>query len=277
MPKTERNLAGNIPVSRSALSIKSIIKDLQELDKSLITKKEFEEMKMELKKLKEENARIKADFEAMEADRMLYYNQYHQNGKELRALKTENKLLKEEIESTKRSSNPEGVLSELNSSMSSPISVTDTESEVPTTSLTMLAITGNNVNVESNVGEAQLLTRKRRLHSDETPELPSKRPPVTTSTSHSVDPPFKCMLCKERFESIDNLQEHFRLLHPVRAFFCRWCPYAGVSGTKLQQHENTHTSNALKYNGTEQAQFCTICDVCFGPGSGLTQHKNKYH
>ena len=86
-PKTERNLAGNIPVSRSALSIKSIIKDLQELDKSLITKKEFEEMKMELKKLKEENARIKADFEAMEADRMLYYNQYHQNGKELRALR----------------------------------------------------------------------------------------------------------------------------------------------------------------------------------------------
>ena len=48
-PKTERNLAGNIPVSRSALSIKSIIKDLQELDKSLTTKKEFEEMKMELK------------------------------------------------------------------------------------------------------------------------------------------------------------------------------------------------------------------------------------
>ena len=47
--KTERNLAKNVPVSRSgSLSIKSIIKDLQDLDKSLITKKEVGEMKMEL-------------------------------------------------------------------------------------------------------------------------------------------------------------------------------------------------------------------------------------
>jgi len=59
--KTERNLVANTPVSRSTLSIKSISNDLQDLDKSLITKKEFWEMKMELKKLKEENARIKAD------------------------------------------------------------------------------------------------------------------------------------------------------------------------------------------------------------------------
>ena len=102
--KTERNLVTNVPVSRSgSLSIKSIIKDLQDLDKSLITKKEVGEMKMELKKLKEENARIKADLEATEADRMLYYNQYHQNGKELRALKAENKILKEENEQMKKS------------------------------------------------------------------------------------------------------------------------------------------------------------------------------
>ena len=80
-------------------------------------KKEFGEMKMELKKLKEENARIKADLEATEADRMLYYNQYHQNGKELRALKAETKILKEENESLKQSSN----VQELNSSISSPI------------------------------------------------------------------------------------------------------------------------------------------------------------
>lgn len=48
---------------------------------------------------------------------MLYYNQYHQNGKELRALKAETKILKEENESLKQSSN----VQELNSSISSPI------------------------------------------------------------------------------------------------------------------------------------------------------------
>ena len=128
MTKTERNLATNVPVSRSgSLSIKSIIKDLHDLDKILITKKEVGEMKMELKKLKEENARIKADLEATEADRMLYYNQYHQNGKELRALKAENKLLKEENEQLKQSSNAQGTLAELDSSISSPISVTDVD------------------------------------------------------------------------------------------------------------------------------------------------------
>ena len=271
--KTERNLTVNTPASRSTLSIKSIIKDLQDLDKSLITKKEFGDMKMELKKLKEENARIKADLEATEADRMLYYNQYHQNGKELRALKAENKILKEENESLKQSSN----VPEHNSSISSPISVTDTESDFPTNSSPQLPIRDDNANVESNVVavEAKVSRSKRRLKNDETPDLPSKK--ATPSEPRSLDPSFKCMVCNERFGNIDNLQEHFQLLHPLRIFFCRWCPYAGISATELKRHENAHASNDLKYRGTEQAQFCSICDVCFGPGSGLTQHTNKYH
>ena len=276
--KTERNLAKNVPVSRSgSLSIKSIIKDLQDLDKSLITKKEVGEMKMELKKLKEENARIKADLEATEADRMLYYNQYHQNGKELRALKAENKILKEENEQMKQSSNAQGILAELDSSISSPISVTDVESETPINSSPQLPIRDDNPAVGLNVGagEPKVLTSKRPLQSDHIADLPSKK--ASTSATRSVDPSFKCMVCKERFDSIDNLQEHFQLFHPLRAFFCRWCPYAGISATELKRHENAHNSNDLKYKGTDQAQYCTICDVCFGPGSGLTHHKNKYH
>ena len=79
--KTEKNLTSNLPVSKSPLSIKSIIKDLQELDKNLITKKELDAMKAKMKMLEEENLRIKAELQATEADRKLYYNQFHQNVK----------------------------------------------------------------------------------------------------------------------------------------------------------------------------------------------------
>ena len=121
-PKTEPSVIGNIPESRSALSIKSIVKDfqkslknLQDLDKSLTTKKELDVMKAKMKMLEDENAslkvdleskqkinedlqgensRIRTDFEAAERDRKLYYNQYHQNGKEVLELKTEIRRLK---------------------------------------------------------------------------------------------------------------------------------------------------------------------------------------
>ena len=120
---------------------------------------------------------------------MLYYNQYHQNGKELRALKAETKILKEENESLKQSSNVE----ELNSSISSPISVTDTESDVPTNSSPQLPNRDDNANVESNVvaGEAKVSTSERRLKNDGTPDLSSKK--ATPSAPRSVDPSFKCM------------------------------------------------------------------------------------
>ena len=99
--KTEKNLAANVAVSKPPLSIKSIIKDLQDLDKSLITKNELESMKRKISELELENSRIKNELEATEADRKLYYNQFHQNVKELSAVKAENQSLKAEISSLK--------------------------------------------------------------------------------------------------------------------------------------------------------------------------------
>ena len=100
--KTEQNLTANMPASRAPLSIKSIIKDLQDLDKSLVTENEVEAMMTKMQKLEDENSRIKTEMEAMEADRKLYYNQFHQNVKELNELKVENEFLKAEISSLKK-------------------------------------------------------------------------------------------------------------------------------------------------------------------------------
>ena len=63
IPKTEKNVAFNLPVSKAPMSIKSIIKDLQDLDKNLITKNEMDEMKAKMKMLENENSRIKAELQ----------------------------------------------------------------------------------------------------------------------------------------------------------------------------------------------------------------------
>ena len=73
------------------------------------------------------------------------------------------------------------------------ISVTDTESDVPTNSSPQLPNRDDNANVESNVvaGEAKVSTSERRLKNDGTPDLSSKK--ATPSAPRSVDPSFKCM------------------------------------------------------------------------------------
>ena len=152
--KAEKNLAANRPGSKAALSIQSIIKDLQDLDKSLITKNELEAMKTKMKKLEDENSRMKTELQATEADRKLYYNQFHQNVKELNDLKAES--------------------------------------------------------------------------------------------------------------------------HSERKFLCGRCPYATKERGKLNEHEQKHIENDLKYSGVEGAKKCTLCDVFFS-GSGLTHHNKRFH
>ena len=99
--KTESNIATNVPGSKPSLSIKSIIEDLQDLEKSLITRNELEAMKTKIKKLEEENSRINRELRETEADKRLYYNQFHQNVKELDEQKAENGSLKAENDSLK--------------------------------------------------------------------------------------------------------------------------------------------------------------------------------
>merc|ERR1711917_89276 len=85
-------------------------------------------MKSRLKMLEEENSRIKDELQATEADRKLYYNQFHQNVKEVCELKAENETLKAEISSLKMTeqSNIEVIAC---SSFQSAIPVNDTRSE----------------------------------------------------------------------------------------------------------------------------------------------------
>ena len=298
-PKTEPSVIGNVPESRSALSIKSIVKDfqkslknLQDLDKSLTTKKELDALKAKMKMLEEENAslkvdlkskqkineklegenaKIKADFEAAERDRKLYYNQYHQNGKEVLELKTEirrlknqNQALMDENEYLKqsaidRTANNQASQSseESSSSIASAIPVNDSESDVD-------EVIPNKA--ELAVGES--------IENDL--EANAKKPRLVLDLN--AENPWKCMVCKTvRFKTIEEVRQHTVISHPDRKYFCDKCPYTSAHLTNTKKHQNQHYMNEMKFKGTARAVLCSFCDITFSGTSFLSRHNDQYH
>ena len=320
--KIEQNVIGNVPASRSTLSIKSIVKDfekslkdLQDLDKDLISKSVLEAMKEQLKKLEKENAslktdlestrklkdenaclkanlknqlismqklrneneELKAEFEATERDKIVYYNQYHQNGKEVRELKTEVERLKNQNQALKdaneysKESGPLPALTEnvkdlqhdrSSSSIASAVPIDDSESDVDEVINNIqpeLALSENDVGTES-----QPDAKRPRL------ELPG--------TESEVENKWKCMLCKTlRFKTIEDVRFHIKTLHPERKHFCDKCPYATNHLTNIRKHLNQHQTNEMKYKDSASAIFCSLCNVTFGSMKMLTLHRNYYH
>ena len=303
--KTEQNVIGNVPASRSTLSIKSIvkdfkksIKDLQYLDKDLILKSELEAMKEKQKKLVEENSslktdildhsasteklrdeneRLKAELEATERDRMVYYNQYHQNGKEVRKLKTEverlknkNQALEDENEYLKQTEPLPAPTENANdlqhdrssSSIASAVPIDDSESDVDEV---ITNTQPEHAFCETDVGiEGQPDAKRPRLELQDT-EL-------------GVELKWKCMLCKTlRFKTIEEVRSHTKTSHPERKHFCNTCPYTTYHKLNLKKHLDQHQTNEMKYKGSESAVFCSLCNVTFGTTKRLTLHQNYYH
>ena len=106
IPKTEP--AENIPKSTSPPTMDFVVRDLRSLEKSFIlirekgqnelktmqtkvkrlefensaAQSELEDMKSKIIFLENQNSKLKSDLEASEYYKNLYYNQYHQNGRE---------------------------------------------------------------------------------------------------------------------------------------------------------------------------------------------------
>ena len=311
--KPEQNVIGNVPASRSALSIKSIvkdfqksIKDLQDLDKSLILKSELEAMKEKQKKLEEENSslktdllehlassqklrdenqRLKAEFEATERDKMVYYNQYHRNGKEVGELKAEverlknqNQALKDENEylkaieplpaliENKTEEQEERITDRSSSSSATPaVPIDDSESDVDEVI--------NNSQPEIAVGEKEIEIVSIESQSD------AKRPRLELSCTESdVEKKWKCMLCKTlRFKTLEDVRSHTKTSHPERIHFCNKCPYATNDRCNIKKHMKQHETNEMKYKGSELAGFCSLCNVTFKGVFWLLRHNDFFH
>ena len=296
--KAEQNVIGNVPASCSALSIKSIvknfqksIKDLQDLDKSLILKSELEAMKEKQKKLEEENSslktdlldhlassqklrdeneRLKAELEATERDKMVYYNQYHRNGKEVGELKAEverlknqNQVLKDENEYLKEIE-PRPALIE-NKTEGQEERITDGS---PSSSITSAL----------PINEFAVSEKEIEIVSIES-QCDPKRPRLELSgTESDAEKKWKCMLCKTlRFKTLEDVRSHTKTSHPERKHFCNTCPFATYQKANLRIHLNGHQTNEMEYKGSESAEFCSLCNVYFGCTRNLTQHNNYYH
>ena len=282
IPKTEQNVIQNVPTSRSAVSLDSVIKDLQDLRKNWISKKEMEIMQVKMKKLESENTKLKTDLATKEEKRLRYYNLYHENLKEVTEMKAENELLKAEMETMKTSAITEDNQATENSSSSfqSALPVNDTrsdnEEDVPVVG-PLLAICDQNTNIpteNSNSNRLSELTSKRPRPDDVLVTVATKKTRIIPDQSC-----WKCVLCSNniRFDTIEQLRNHIASSHSSRSWFCERCPFSSENRSKLVRHQAIHEANDLKYRGTGQARFCTLCDICFGPGSAASHHNNMYH
>ena len=111
MVKTEPAENEINPQSPPSVSMDSIVKDLKSLEKhyvasqdktqqqltitqtkmkrlewdNLRSKLEIQDMKSKNKMLEKQNSKLKSDFEASEADKTLYYNQYQKYGRNIKS------------------------------------------------------------------------------------------------------------------------------------------------------------------------------------------------
>ena len=279
--KTEQNLTANMPASRAPLSIKSIIKDLQDLEKSLLMNNELEALKTKMKKLEDENSRMKTEMEAMEADRKLYYNQFHQNVKELNELKVENESLKAEISSLKKTEDPnigENVCSTFQSPISVNENISDSEKDYIETTPTLPT---EDISVEIEPSELEQLNgrgHKRPRPGQEQDISDVKKAKIELVQTFGV---WKCIHkpCNARnlrFDTIEELRSHTAEIHPERKFMCDKCSFSSPRLKKLKEHEQKHKRTFDSKFKVEGAKICTHCDIIY-PGNYLLIHNNAYH
>ena len=284
IPKTEQNVFKNVPTSRSAVSLDSVIKDLQDLRKNCISTNEMEMMQAKMKKLESENAKLKTDLAIKEEKRLRYYNLYHENLKEVTEMKSENEVLKAEINSMKTSTTSEdNQANEVSSSSfqsALPVNETrsDNEEDIPDAG-PALAICDEETNIptegSNSNGVPKSTSTVRPQSSDVVATVATEEARIIPERSY-----WKCVLCSNnniRFGTIEQLRNHIASSHSSRSWFCERCPFSSENRSGLVRHEAIHEANDLKYRGTGQARFCTLCDICFGSGSAASHHNNMYH
>ena len=289
-PKTEKNVIGNVPCSRATMSLESLIKDLQDLnkEKTLITKKELEALKTKMKKLENENAKLKVDLVSKEAalvakeadiaekeeERLFYDQNFHQNVKELTKMKAENKTLKAAVDSLKASMAEKGKISDPSSSTIGSANQindirSDDEDDIPVAG-PIIAICESNTKSSTSKPSAS-----KKRSRDEKSQKSTKKPKVVSPVPNCENP-WKCFVCNSvRFDTIDELRKHLAEAHPMKSFFCEQCPYAGETKNDFTHHNRKHAVNNSKCR-TEKFR-CEFCKICFDRLSTLSAHIKRYH
>ena len=317
IPKIEQNAivpaTVNVPLSEPSISFKTVakdfqkaLKDLHHLEKSCVLNQEMEALKAKMKKLEQENGTLKVDLESMQAlknenlklkadlvakeeNRLLYNNAFDQKVKEVAELNDENEALKAKIVSFEGSSKPlieeieqaDRPIQELtSSSIQSAIPVNDTGSDeeiaqgIPEAPQ-LLAICDRYDNTYPT--RANVAPLKRSLPSTSAPSTSASKKAKIVATTTDTLQPWKCFVCKSRYDTIEHLRSHIGIDHPSRKHFCARCPYATEKSWHVRQHEEQHRIQDLKCSDSEKAHKCELCNISFFHPFALTAHFNKNH
>ena len=281
-----------------AKDFEKALKDLQHLEKSCVMKQEMEALKSKMKKLEQENGTLKADLESMQAlkkenlklkadlvakeeNRLLYNNAFDQKVKEMTELNAENEALKAKILSLEGSSDPlirdieqeDRPIQELtSSSIESALSVNDTGSDEETTAkiseaAPLLAICDRHDKTRPNVAPLKNIFQSTREQAW-----------VSASVAgRNEKQPWKCIVCKSRYDTIEELRSHIGTDHSPRKHFCARCPFTTASYQQLKNHEGQHRDNELKCSDSGNFNKCGLCNIYFFRLNAFTGHIKMYH
>ena len=305
IPKTEQNVIVNVPASKPSISFKTVakdfqsaLKDLQHLEKSCVMKQEMEALKAKMKNLeqenrilkvdsesmqalKKENLKLKADLIAKEENRLLYNNAFDQKVKEMTELNAENEALKAKIISLEGSSDPligniekeDRPIQELtSSSIQSAYSINDNGSDEETTAkiseaATLLAICDQHDKTRPNVAPLKNIFQST-----------NEQAWVSASVAgRNEKQPWKCIICKSRYDTIEELRSHIGTNHSSRKHFCARCPFTTASYKQLKNHEGQHRDNELKCSDSGNFNKCGLCNIYFFRLNAFTGHIKMYH
>ena len=92
--------------------------------------------------------------------------------------------------------------------------------------------------------------------------------------SHMTAQYFKCIDCKEKFETIDLLKEHV-ISHREKKFQCYLCSKTFTHQDDLKSHKATHRSFPPDERFGEYN--CVICNTTFGSAATIALHLANKH
>ena len=245
----------------------------------------------------QENGRMVRELEAEKASFAIDINQLK---KEVQEQKLKNKFLKAEMKLLRTSklaseiskseksdeSNRSADRNGSDDSCSNDPDVTDfgdevdnapewTRSKLPADDETSNENSNNEPHDKMKDGKSSRQQKRKSKFECESENLPKSKKPCPSP----INPLWNCTICwrRSQFNTKSQLQDHIKQEHPLRTWFCRRCPFTASKKSGLTKHEELHAMNAFRFEDTENAGHCNLCNVWFPPGSALAHHNNSYH
>ncbi|XP_075238381.1 uncharacterized protein LOC142334322 isoform X2 [Lycorma delicatula] len=128
---------------------------------------------------------------------------------------------------------------------------------------TRLAVLKRHVMMHFDSSQVNKLVEGNDMHDDEEEEESDKVDKVKSSNKPVPIKRHVCSTCSKAFNSLGNLQRHYRTHTGEKPYVCSLCNSCFSQLSHLRQHHQTHTDEKLE---------CPICSVCISNDRNFKRH-----